>query len=685
MRVMDLKMFASNKIKLEDMEVVAFDVFDTIIYRNVSPFHVHRMWANSLIDRFMLTKSADQIVKMKFECGRLAKLQNLSRGMDKEYHYRQMTDLLKKRLNIAMDSLDFYSACLDIELRIEESVCYVPDEVKEFVTQVQMKKKIICISDFYLPGESLIKLLGSKGIHVDDLFVSSDYLLQKKTGRLYAAVVERLGVEADKIVMIGDDKTSDVDNAKEAGLGAIYLENKKQHVFYEQFENCIKKSRDDFNQLITSEKIKNRQIPFFNVTFLMYIFIDRLFKELKNDGCEHALFMSREGEFFKKLFDSYQELTIDENERIKTHYFYVSRRATIVPSIHNAEKNEFKEIYKNYSEMSVRDFLRNLGIDKNERVLNELSSIDVDRVIHDFPNSKEYQTILETREFKEICLRTAEEQRSLFLKYLDDMKINYRAHGLYLVDVGYSGTSQNNISKIFNDEIIIHGYYMISYAEKMDIPINNTKKGIVYDINSGEKKNAFTYNSAVIEMLSLASHCGVDSYMLNDGGVVPVFHENERELICYRQVIAHIQETIMEGFKKIALLVKCGYLDENFYKKNFLKQYKRFIYNPTIKEMEEYLTIPFVDNFAIYREYTVEENREQHRAISISGMRKIILSKGQCLKLQNTHWIAAALYKLDMRCLNPILYRLSGVTMKMFDVMAAAAKKNRGNDVKGRV
>ena len=95
-------------------------------------------------------------------------------------------------------------------------------------------------------------------------------------------------------------------------------------------------------------------------------------------------------------------------------------------------------------------------------------------------------------------------------------------------------------------------------------------------------------------------------------------------------------------------------------------------------EMEEYLTIPFVDNFAIYREYTPESNNRRHGFISVNGIKRIVSTKGSCLKEQNTHWIAAALYKLDMRCLNPILYVFSGFTMKMFDVMAAAARRRKG-------
>lgn len=676
--MINMGLFKDNNIDFEDIDIVAFDIYDTLLYRKVSPDHVHRIWANMLIDQFSLKKTAEQIVKLKFDCGRIAKLENIHKGKDREYEYKQMTELLRKKLGIELGSAEFFSMCVDFELQVEKSVCYVPEEIKSLVSRIQQKKQVVCISDFYLPANVLMEILNSKGVQINRIYVSSEYLLQKKTGRLYSAVLEELKIPASRIVMLGDNKVSDVDNAIKVGLRAIYLENSAQHEYYAQFESNIRKSRKDFQRFLDSTEVNKRTIPFSHVSFLMYIFINRLYKQLKKDKCKHVLFMSREGELFKKLFDSYQKQVVEESERIETHYFYVSRRATIVPSIHKAEKCEFREIYKNYPEMSVRTFLKNLGLNDNERVLNALGSIDLDREIHDFSESVEYNTLLNSRVFRMECLSIAEKQRALFTKYLNDMDIDYRKKGLFLVDVGYSGTSQNNIFNIFKGDVDIHGYYLISYANKKSISEHNTKKGMVYDIASNHRKNVFTYNSAVIEMLSMASHCGVESYAMRDNKVVPVFHDNEHEIICYKEVISHLQKNIIEEFNKIAVLVDAAYLDENTYLHAFEKQYKRFIYNPTVKEMEEYLKIPFVDDFAIYREYTPEKESEKHKYISFNGIKEIVCSRGSCLKNQNTHWIAAALYKLDMRCLNPVLYVFSGFTMKMFDVMAAAIRKKKG-------
>lgn len=675
---MEVKNFFSNSyMEYNNAKVIAFDIFDTILYRKVSPMHVHRMWAERIIEKLKLECSMEYLVEKKFKCARLAKVKNVSQGFDREYSYRQMTNYLRKKLKLELSEIEFYNLAIDIELEVEKQVCYVPEKMKELINDIKKEKVVICISDFYLPSIIMQSLLRSKEINVENIFVSTAYLLQKRTGRLYEKVSELLQISPKQILMIGDNIKSDYNNALQVGMKAVHLNNEKNHTYYEEFEKNLVNAKKEFDDFMNSDEVVKRVVPFSHVSFAMTIFIRRLFNRLKKDNCKHVLFMSREGEFFKTLFDDYQKYFIPEQDWIETHYFYVSRRATIVPSIYNVEKDSFKEIYKNYLQMSIHDFLCNLGMDTNTNVLKSLEHIDINISIPNFSDSKEYSMLLSSEIFIKECLNNSKIQREYLTKYLDDMKIDYQAEGLFLVDVGYSGTSQNNIYKMFRKKVAIHGYYMISYADRKSICENNTKSGILYDIKSGEKKDEFTYNSAVIEMLTLASHCGVDSYSLKDNKIVPVFHDNAQEIECYNTIVKDLQQNIREFFVKINSIIEAAYIHENSYYQLFRTQYKRFIYNPTTVEMEKYIKIPFVDNFAIYRKYEAEKKSGRHKNFSLKGLKNIVFSKGQCLKEQNTHWIAAALYKMDMRCLNPILYMFSGITMFMFDFMAKIAKKRK--------
>ncbi len=99
-------------------------------------------------------------------------------------------------------------------------------------------------------------------------------------GRLYSAVIERLQMPSNRIVMIEDNKPSDVDNALKVGFKTIYLENKKQHDFYFQFESDLSDSRSEFHRFLSSPEVKGRLIPFSNVKSQTFIGLLQLYINL---------------------------------------------------------------------------------------------------------------------------------------------------------------------------------------------------------------------------------------------------------------------------------------------------------------------------------------------------------------------------------------------------------------------
>ena len=44
----------AHDIRYETVHVIAFDVFDTLLYRTVSPRQVYTLWAQALIKEFSL-------------------------------------------------------------------------------------------------------------------------------------------------------------------------------------------------------------------------------------------------------------------------------------------------------------------------------------------------------------------------------------------------------------------------------------------------------------------------------------------------------------------------------------------------------------------------------------------------------------------------------------------------------
>lgn len=84
-------------------------------------------------------------------------------------------------------------------------------------------KRVIVCSDMYLPQSVIESILQKNGYVCDGVYLSSALRLGKWTGRLYRHVQSALGVAADKILHVGDNRTSDVERARKCGWKSAHL------------------------------------------------------------------------------------------------------------------------------------------------------------------------------------------------------------------------------------------------------------------------------------------------------------------------------------------------------------------------------------------------------------------------------------------------------------------------------
>lgn len=656
-----------HMVRWDAVAVIAFDVFDTLLYRTVSPQQVYTLWAKALIEEYSLKKTPAQVLKARSIASRMAKLRQVLKGNDREAKYGYMAGMLRILLGISCPKQSFLATCLRLELEVERSVTYVPEERRALLQSAMATgKPVVCISDLYLPVETLRELLTYHNLCPSQLFVSETYALQKATGRLYGRAVELLSQNPACILMIGDNRRSDYEAAREAGLQAVWL--KRDGTPQSHGEPADLTQQDARTAFFRSLSSKEAHAPFQAVAYLMVLFTQRLYQKLKQDGCEDALFLAREGEFFQRFFDAYQEQCIPAEDRIKTHYFYVSRKATLLPSIHTVEKDSFYEIFKNYPAMDVMTFLKNLGMEQ-ERTLIELleQKMDVHHVVPQFLHSEELEQLLQTAEFRQILLAKAQRQRQLLTQYLDAMELGYRTQGLYVVDIGYSGTTQNNLVKSFGDSVTIYGYYLVLKTEPDSISKNSRKTGILYDSQTA-MKTVFGYNPVILEAIFMASHGGVLEYTDENGTVLPRCNEDPQERRCYETIVSPLQERIYKRYLFLIQQIQRAGLSENEYDSLFCKAYKQFIFNPTEEELLQYSAMVVQDNFSAFVEKKQDDSRKRTgERFSIQGCWRLLKSKGFCLNEQGTNWMALAFYNLNMRCMNPIMQHMSPIVARIYD------------------
>ena len=180
----------------EGCSVIAFDVFDTLIVR---PF----VRPDDLFDFIERITGKEGFGKARRDAERQAR-----RRIRPEIDLDEIYTVLDSR----------YSDLKAVEIEKEIALCRADSEALAlYVSFIKEGKKIILVSDMYLPRNVLEEILGRCGFSgYSTLYLSNELDLNKASGSVYDLITEENG----PVLMIGDNERSDVRNAVSHGLKA---------------------------------------------------------------------------------------------------------------------------------------------------------------------------------------------------------------------------------------------------------------------------------------------------------------------------------------------------------------------------------------------------------------------------------------------------------------------------------
>lgn len=297
---------------------------------------------------------------------------------------------------------------------------------------------------------------------------------------------------------------------------------------------------------------------FTNHVFPLYLFTARLYDELKERKCKNVLFMSREGQYLKKLFDRYLELRKEYKKdviKIKTHYFYGSRNSIMTASVKPIEEETFEYMFRffNYF-IKPKMFLYSIGF-TNEQIdeVRQVFGKKIDKMTLSFKSSKIFKQIKENEVFKRIYESNRSKQNDAFGSYMKTFKLDYEKEGLVFVDIGYHGTMQDLIFKYFDEKVNLHGYFLKSRAKQMP---GNTKTGLLGDnINKelpGSRINK--YDSFNFEQILRADHGRCLGYKKVKELAEPMIDTQYNDEEVFEKYIKELQDQMFVKFENIAKL-----------------------------------------------------------------------------------------------------------------------------------
>lgn len=189
-------------------DVISFDLFDTLIFR---PFALPT-------DVFFLIGGA--IGCLDFKNLRMQAEERARVEQKKKYGHYEVTlaDIWK-----TLESKTGISACDGVqeEERIEKKLCYANPFMLEVWKKLrQMGKKLLIVSDMYLPLDCIEAILENAGYEgAEKVYLSNVYGKSKADGGLYEEVLKDW--RQASLIHVGDNLHSDRDMAKRHGLAVL--------------------------------------------------------------------------------------------------------------------------------------------------------------------------------------------------------------------------------------------------------------------------------------------------------------------------------------------------------------------------------------------------------------------------------------------------------------------------------
>ncbi len=389
---------------------------------------------------------------------------------------------------------------MELELQAEYDLCYPNQRGVELYRKACAEgKKVIVITDMYLPEELLKRILEKCGINnVSELYISGCIGKSKaKGGALFRFVQKTEGVSGREILHIGDNPKSDYLYACLNRYRVRFIRNTEKESYLSKFINSTKGVCINYDEWIG--------YSYFGALSLGYV--SWIYKMCCKEKIEALYFFSREGLFIKKLFDALYK------DKIKTRYLFVSRRSLSIPLVQFC--NSYDELINllcvNHM-ISVRRFLSKLSLDEKQ-LEDRLKQyhIDPEAPIGRIPDKNGFFRMIKT-EMEALSSDQFENIKMYFERSITESKIG-------VVDIGWTGTMQSNFIDILDRGLIsceVIGFF-VGQKKKAGHYITKGMRNYGYLFSYKDKypQDLIISGEAILEIVFFADHGTTESYDKN--------------------------------------------------------------------------------------------------------------------------------------------------------------------------
>jgi predicted HAD superfamily hydrolase len=215
------------RFDLDAIDLVSVDLFDTLLLRDHRcerrRFLLMAHKAAAALNDAGFRVSAQAIHQSRLDAQRLA-----YRALETE---RPQGDVPVARIyQLQTAILDLPAAAAEVlkseEIGFEASSLRPNRRLLRRLDELRARgKRVIAISDIYLPREDLCELLDrlAPGHPIEAVYCSAELNLTKRSSELFGAVLKLEQAPAGRVLHLGDDRRADLEMARRAGLQSRWL------------------------------------------------------------------------------------------------------------------------------------------------------------------------------------------------------------------------------------------------------------------------------------------------------------------------------------------------------------------------------------------------------------------------------------------------------------------------------
>ena len=439
-------------------DLLSLDLFDTLVWRKVPrPTDVFYLVAHRLRAQGWMrpSSSPESFTHERIQAEQRARRRKPSLEVTLEEIYDEFPRGYLEEIS-PRDAAE-------VEFETERDLIRVNPDMQELVDRARAKGlRIAFVSDTYFTAERIRRLVP---IAPDYLLLSCEENVGKYQG-LHQRLIERSGVEPGRILHVGDDYRADVE-----GPGIFSMDRYWFRLWPESFEDLLSQELpstfsgrasyldgDDAGlTTLRTRAVARSTNPYERWGSAVLGPVVAGFTDWVADRCkalqtDTVLCLMREGRVFKQALDRL-------HPGLTTREFYVSRYAARKAAIFDASEEELLAFVLRPSPQKRGTILRQLGLDEDalDGDPDETLSPDETRTL--------IHHVHADRSLRRRVIRDSARARAGLLAHLRSVLGGDPPARLALVDLGYKGTIQECLQRIFDREgtgVTTRGLYLVT-------------------------------------------------------------------------------------------------------------------------------------------------------------------------------------------------------------------------------